>query len=87
MFKGCYTALITPFRDGQVDEEAFQALVQWQIDQGVHGLVPCGTHGRVTDAQSSGTRARHRALHRGGQGLKSRSWPARARTRPRRRSA
>ncbi|MAR56232.1 MAG: 4-hydroxy-tetrahydrodipicolinate synthase [Rickettsiales bacterium] len=44
-FYGCYTALITPFRDGKVDEQAFQALVEHQISEGVHGLVPCGTTG------------------------------------------
>ena len=45
MFKGSITALITPFRDGKVDADAFQMLVEWQIDQGTHGLVPCGTTG------------------------------------------
>ena len=45
MFKGCFTALITPFRDGEVDAAAFQAFVSWQIEQGIHGLVPCGTTG------------------------------------------
>ncbi len=46
MFKGVYTALITPFTaSGAVDEGAFQKFVEWQIDQGIHGLVPCGTTG------------------------------------------
>jgi 4-hydroxy-tetrahydrodipicolinate synthase len=45
MFKGSFVALITPFRDGKVDEEAFQSLVEWQIDEGTDGLVPCGTTG------------------------------------------
>jgi 4-hydroxy-tetrahydrodipicolinate synthase len=45
MFKGSLVALITPFRDGGVDEKAFQELVAWQIAQGTHGLVPCGTTG------------------------------------------
>lgn len=46
MFKGVYTALITPFTaSGAVDEKAFQEFVEWQIGQGVHGLVPCGTTG------------------------------------------
>ena len=45
MFRGSITALITPFRNGQVDESAFRGLVEWQIQQGVHGLVPCGTTG------------------------------------------
>ncbi|MFI4988585.1 MAG: dihydrodipicolinate synthase family protein, partial [Alphaproteobacteria bacterium] len=45
MFKGCLTALITPFRDGAVDEKAFQSHVGWQIKEGINGLVPCGTTG------------------------------------------
>jgi 4-hydroxy-tetrahydrodipicolinate synthase len=44
-FKGSITALITPFKNGKVDDRAFQKLVEWQIDQGTHGLVPCGTTG------------------------------------------
>ena len=44
-FKGSMTALITPFKDGQVDEAAFRALVDWQIASGSHGLVPVGTTG------------------------------------------
>jgi 4-hydroxy-tetrahydrodipicolinate synthase len=47
MFKGSYVALITPFRDGKVDEEAFAKLVEWQIAEGTHGLVPCGTTGEA----------------------------------------
>jgi 4-hydroxy-tetrahydrodipicolinate synthase len=45
MFKGSFVALITPFRDGAVDDKAFQDHVAWQIDQGTHGLVPIGTTG------------------------------------------
>ena len=45
MFKGSLVALITPFRNGKVDETAFQELVAWQVGQGTHGLVPCGTTG------------------------------------------
>jgi 4-hydroxy-tetrahydrodipicolinate synthase len=44
-FQGSITALITPLKDGKVDTRAFQKLVEWQIDQGSHGLVPCGTTG------------------------------------------
>ena len=44
-FCGAYTALVTPFRNGRVDEEAYRALVEWQIEQGINGLVPCGTTG------------------------------------------
>ena len=45
MFKGSITALITPLKNGNVDEKAFQDFVEWQINQGSHGLVPCGTTG------------------------------------------
>lgn len=45
MFRGSNTALITPFRDGRVDEASFQAIVQQQIESGTHGLVPVGTTG------------------------------------------
>jgi len=45
MFKGSFPALLTPFANGGVDETAFQDFVQWQVDQGSHGLVPCGTTG------------------------------------------
>jgi 4-hydroxy-tetrahydrodipicolinate synthase len=45
MFKGSFTALITPFRNGQLDEPAFRRLVEWQISEGTHGLVPVGTTG------------------------------------------
>jgi 4-hydroxy-tetrahydrodipicolinate synthase len=45
MFKGSFVALITPFRNGAVDETAFQEHVAWQIGQGTHGLVPIGTTG------------------------------------------
>ena len=44
-FSGSYTALITPFKDGAVDKDAFVKLVEWQIAQGTHGLVPVGTTG------------------------------------------
>jgi len=43
--KGSIPALITPMKDGKVDEAAFRKLVNWQIEQGSHGLVPCGTTG------------------------------------------
>jgi 4-hydroxy-tetrahydrodipicolinate synthase len=45
MFKGSLVALITPFRDGAVDEKRFQDFVAWQIAEGTQGLVPCGTTG------------------------------------------
>jgi len=43
--KGVYTALVTPFKDGNVDARAYGDFIEWQISQGVHGLVPCGTTG------------------------------------------
>ena len=45
MFKGSITALITPLKNGEIDEKAFQDFIEWQINQGSHGLVPCGTTG------------------------------------------
>jgi 4-hydroxy-tetrahydrodipicolinate synthase len=43
--RGSITALVTPFKGGKVDENAFRALVNWQIEEGTHGLVPVGTTG------------------------------------------
>lgn len=45
MFQGTHTALITPFRNGEVDTEAFRALIDRQVKGGVDGIVPCGTTG------------------------------------------
>ncbi|MFZ2398041.1 MAG: 4-hydroxy-tetrahydrodipicolinate synthase [Smithella sp.] len=45
MFRGAITALVTPFKNGQVDEEALRHLIEFQIANGVDGLVPCGTTG------------------------------------------
>jgi len=45
MFKGSFVALITPFKDGKVDETAFRSFIEWQITEGSDGLVPCGTTG------------------------------------------
>ena len=44
-FKGSFTALLTPFRNGALDEQAFRQLVEWQIAEGTNGLVPVGTTG------------------------------------------
>ena len=46
-FKGSMPALITPMKGGKVDEDAFRRLVAWQIAEGSHGLVPCGTTGEL----------------------------------------
>lgn len=43
--RGALTALATPFKNGQVDEEAYRGFIEWQIEQGINGLVPCGTTG------------------------------------------
>ena len=47
MFSGSIPALVTPFRDGAVDYEAFRRLVDWQVEQGSLALVPCGTTGEA----------------------------------------
>lgn len=47
LFRGVFPALVTPFRDGEVDEDAFIRLVERQIEGGVHGLVPVGTTGET----------------------------------------
>jgi 4-hydroxy-tetrahydrodipicolinate synthase len=44
-FRGSFTALVTPFKNGRLDEAAFRALVDWQIAEGTNGLVPVGTTG------------------------------------------
>ncbi len=44
-FRGSFTALVTPFRNGALDEDAFRRLVEWQIAEGTSGLVPVGTTG------------------------------------------
>ena len=46
-FQGSFVALVTPFKSGRVDEAALRKLVDWQIAQGIHGLVPCGTTGEA----------------------------------------
>lgn len=48
LFRGVLPALVTPFRDGRIDEDAFVALVERQIAGGVHGLVPVGTTGETS---------------------------------------
>ena len=45
LYRGSFTALVTPFRNGALDEDGFRALVEWQVTSGTHGLVPCGTTG------------------------------------------
>ena len=47
MFSGAFTALVTPFRNGEVDVEALESMVEFQTQHGVNGLVPCGTTGET----------------------------------------
>jgi 4-hydroxy-tetrahydrodipicolinate synthase len=57
--KGCGTALVTPFtKGGDLDEKALRALVDWQIDEGIHFLVPCGSTGEAVTM----TPAEHRRV-------------------------
>lgn len=44
-FEGVFTAMVTPFADAGIDEGALARFVEWQVGEGVHGLVPCGTTG------------------------------------------
>src|SRR5512142_2970569 len=45
MLKGAITAIVTPFKNGRLDEEAYRELIEFQIEGGINGLVPCGTTG------------------------------------------
>jgi 4-hydroxy-tetrahydrodipicolinate synthase len=45
MFEGIFTAIVTPFKNGVIDQKAYERLVEEQIKAGVHGIVPCGTTG------------------------------------------
>ena len=44
-YVGAFTALVTPFKNGKVDEEKYREFIEWQITEGINGLVPCGTTG------------------------------------------
>ena len=45
MFEGSLVAIVTPFKDGKVDDQAFRDLLQFHIENGTQGIVPCGTTG------------------------------------------
>jgi len=45
--RGAFTALSTPFIDGDIDEQTYRDFIEWQIEQGIDGLVPCGTTGEA----------------------------------------
>jgi 4-hydroxy-tetrahydrodipicolinate synthase len=53
MFRGSIPALVTPFCDSRIDEDQFRALVEWQIAEGSHGLVPVGTTGESATLSAS----------------------------------
>ena len=57
IFKGVATAIITPFKDGQIDFDKFAELLEWQISEGIHAIVVCGTTGE----SSTLTDEEHRA--------------------------
>jgi len=46
-FRGAFTALSTPFKNGEIDETTYRNFIEWQIEQGINGLVPCGTTGEA----------------------------------------
>lgn len=48
MFKGSIVAIVTPFKDGRFDEKSYCDLIEWHINQGTHGIVPCGTTGEAS---------------------------------------
>ncbi|MRR33770.1 4-hydroxy-tetrahydrodipicolinate synthase [bacterium] len=48
MFKGSIVAIVTPFKNGEIDEESLRALVEFQIENGTDGIVPCGTTGEAS---------------------------------------
>jgi 4-hydroxy-tetrahydrodipicolinate synthase len=73
VFEGVYTALVTPFRDGEIDEPALRELVELQVTAGVDGVVPCGStgeaatlshaeHGRVIEIVVDAVRRRVQVL-------------------------
>jgi 4-hydroxy-tetrahydrodipicolinate synthase len=47
MFKGTYTAIVTPFKNGRIDENGFRKLIDFQIENGIDGIVPAGTTGEA----------------------------------------
>ncbi|WP_353685041.1 4-hydroxy-tetrahydrodipicolinate synthase [Thermodesulfovibrio sp. 3907-1M] len=48
MFKGSMVAIVTPFKEGKVDEKALEKLIEWHIKEGTHAIVPCGTTGEAS---------------------------------------
>lgn len=48
MFKGSLVPVVTPFKNGKLDEKAYADLIEWHISQGTHGIIPCGTTGEAS---------------------------------------
>lgn len=48
IIKGAITAIVTPFKDGKFDDKAYENLIEWQISEGIHALLPCGTTGEAS---------------------------------------
>ena len=49
--RGSITALITPLKNGELDEPALKRMIEWQIEEGTSGLVPVGTTGEIADLE------------------------------------
>ena len=79
MFSGAFTALVTPFRNDEVDVEALEGLVEFQIKGGVSGLVPCGTTAEtpaLSEAEDRLEQHRERhQVHQDGRGGRRRRLP------------
>ncbi|MFO7726696.1 MAG: 4-hydroxy-tetrahydrodipicolinate synthase [Desulfonatronovibrio sp.] len=45
LYKGAFTALVTPYKNNTIDEQAYRDFIEWQLEQGIDGVVPCGTTG------------------------------------------
>ena len=54
MLKGAITAIVTPFKNGQLDEAAYRELIEFQIQGGINGIVPCGTTGESPTLSHNG---------------------------------
>ena len=86
-FRGSFTALVTPFKNGALDEKAFRDLVDWQIDEGTNGLVPVGTTGESPTLSHDEHKLLVGMVRRPGRRPGAGGGRAPARTRPPRRSS
>ena len=55
MFSGSLVAIVTPFKNGAFDETAYRELIEFQIANGTHGIVPCGTTGNPPRSRTKNT--------------------------------